>query len=116
MPTMPKIDSRQKGKTGELEASKVLTELLGVPCRRGQQFSGIGGADVVGVEGVHFEVKRTQKPQILKAYQQAEEDAKGDDIPVVMHRRNNEPWMITLRLDDIVKLSRLPVIRFAPKP
>lgn len=38
---MAKINSRSKGKRGELELSKELQRLFGVDCRRGQQFSGL---------------------------------------------------------------------------
>jgi hypothetical protein len=53
-------DSRSKGKRAELEAAKMLTELIGVPFRRTQQFNGLGKGDVepFGAPcGIHFEVK-----------------------------------------------------------
>ena len=45
------MNSRQKGKGGELELAKLL-RAYGYNARRGQQYSGISGdADVVGVPG-----------------------------------------------------------------
>jgi hypothetical protein len=101
-----KINSRTKGKRGELEAAKRLNELFGTDCRRGQQYSGGNGdADVVGLPGVHLEIKRVQKLNIENAVEQAVSDAKGDAVPVVMHRRDHGEWLITVKLDDLSRLS-----------
>lgn len=97
---MPK--SREKGKRGELELSKELKK-LGINARRGQQYCGIGGADVVGLPGVHIECKRTEKLQLWKAMQQAHADANGD-VPTVMHRASRQPWMVTVCLSDLLAL------------
>lgn len=93
------MNSRQKGKRGELEAAKVLREALGHETRRGQQYSGASGdADVVGLPGVHLEIKRVEKLNIVEAMKQAVRDARDGELPVVMHRRNREPWLITMPL------------------
>ena len=48
------INSRRKGKAGELEWARLCRE-HGYDCRRGQQFSGSNGdADVVGLPGIHI--------------------------------------------------------------
>lgn len=55
------MNSRRKGKGGELELAKKLRE-YGYDCRRGQQYCGANGdADVVGIPGVHIECKRTNR-------------------------------------------------------
>ena len=55
------VDSRNKGKVGERELAKKLRE-YGFEARRGQQYCGAdGSADVVGLEGVHIECKRTER-------------------------------------------------------
>lgn len=95
----------QKGKAGERELSKVLTTLFGVPVRRGQQYSGIDGKDVVGLPGVHVECKRVEKLNLDAAYAQARRDAKEGETPVVCHRKNRGDWMVTLRLGDLDKLA-----------
>lgn len=92
------MNSREKGKRGELQAAKVLKE-YGYETRRGQQFSGANGdADVVGLPGIHLEIKRVEKLNISKAMQQSIQDAKDGEMPVVMHRRNREIWLVTMPL------------------
>ena len=92
------MNSREKGKRGELQAAKVLKE-YGYETRRGQQFSGANGdADVVGLPGIHLEIKRVEKLNNSKAMQQSIQDAKDGEMPVVMHRRNRETWLVTMPL------------------
>jgi hypothetical protein len=72
------INSRTKGKVGELEFAHLLQE-HGMLARRGQQYSGIGGDDVVieGREDLHVECKRVERLNLEKAMAQAVRDAKG---------------------------------------
>ena len=100
------MNSRQKGKRGELEGSKEWSSVMGVPSRRGQQFSGGGDSpDIVhGCEGVHLEVKRTEQGNLYVWLQQAIEDA-GAQVPVVLHRRNNQPWVVVMRLADVPRFA-----------
>ena len=93
--------SREKGKRGERELARKLTEILGVPCRRGQQYNGIDGQDVVGVEGLHIESKWVERLNLREAYAQAKRDADEDDVPVVCHKRNGEEWLVTVAIDDL---------------
>lgn len=89
------INSRNKGKRGELEFAKLCQKQGYTKSRRGQQYSGIEGEDVVGLPGIHVEVKRVESLNIEKALQQAIRDA-GDLIPIVAHRKNREDWKITM--------------------
>lgn len=113
------INSREKGKRGELEIAHLLSA-YGYECRRNQQFSGANGdADVVGLPGIHLEIKRTEKLNIDKALQQSIRDNYADElrqgtdlIPVVMHRSNDDRkkdstkgvWKVTLTLKDFMKI------------
>lgn len=95
-------NSRTKGAAGEREAAHALTEALGIPCRRGVQYQGSPDSpDVVGLAGLHLEVKRVEHLNMTAAIAQAIHDAGTQEIPVVMHRRNRAPWMLTLRLADL---------------
>lgn len=101
------MNSKRKGKVGELEFSKLLRD-AGFDARRGQQFSGIGESpDVVSVElkWLHMEIKRTQALNLTTATAQAEGDCKGKPW-VVAHRRNHAPWLITMKAEVLFALIR----------
>lgn len=99
--------SREKGKRGERELARKLREQGFGKARRGQQFSGANGdADVVGLPGVHIECKRTERLSLYDALSQAKADAKDDEAPVVMHRKNNCEWVVIQPLDDWLDLYR----------
>lgn len=98
------INSREKGKRGELELSNFL-KLYGYETRRGQQYSGANGdADVVGLPGIHIECKRNERLNIYDATEQARLDAKDENLPTVFHRKNNKPWLVTMELQNWMKL------------
>ena len=90
--------SREKGKRGEREFASLCRE-YGYSARRGQQYSGIGVEDVVGLPGVHAEVKRVERLDLPAAMAQAVRDA-GGALPLVAHRRNHGEWLITMRAPD----------------
>lgn len=98
---------RDKGKRGERELAKELNKLFDVECRRGQQFCGIEGDDVVGLPGCHVEVKRVEKFQLYPSLEQSVEDSSPEDVPIVCTRRNGKPWVVCLELDDLPKLVRI---------
>ena len=98
------MNSRSKGKRGELELAKELQK-YGFETRRGQQYcGGNGDADVVGVPGLHIECKRVERLNVENALRQAERDSQKGKIPVVMHRANREEWKVTLRLKDFMEV------------
>ena len=100
------MNSREKGKRGELELAKVLRE-LGIEARRGQQYSGANGdADVIGMDGIHIECKRVEQMNVEKALRQSERDTRDGEIPVVMHRANGTGWKVTLRLKDFAAMYK----------
>lgn len=103
-----RINSRTKGKRGELELAKVLQGLFGVAMRRGQQHSGLEGQDVVGLDGIHIECKRVENLQLYTAVAQSVADAATGDggVPAVFHRRNGTPWLVTIRLEDIKLMAK----------
>lgn len=99
-------NSRQKGARGEREVAKILRE-HGYDARRGQQYSGANGdADVVGIPGIHIEVKRTESFRMYEALQQAVRDARGGEKPVVVHRKNDFPWVAVMDLEDFLQLLK----------
>lgn len=100
--------SQRKGRRAELE----LVELL-----RGYGFRGVrpGEAvsfgvepDIVGLPGVHIEVKRCEQLRLSEWAEQAERDSRrfGDGFPAIFHRKSREPWRVTMRLDDFIQLYK----------
>lgn len=97
------INSREKGAKGERELANKLKE-YGYNCRRGQQFSGLEGEDVTGLDYIHIECKRVENLNIEKALQQSKRDAKENQLPAVFHRKNGEKWKVTMDFDDWMQL------------
>lgn len=100
------MNSRAKGCRGERELAAVFRE-HGFDSRRCQQYCGLNGdADVIGLPGIHVECKRVERLNIYEAMQQAERDAGEGETPAVFHRRNRESWLVTMTLDDFMKLYK----------
>ena len=102
--------SRDKGKRGEREVSKIL-QTAGFPARRTVQYNGRPGtaADVVGIPGLHIEVKLVEKEIIRAWYRQAQRDAHAspeNEMPVIVHRKSREPWLVTMSLEDFIKIIK----------
>lgn len=98
------INSRRKGKAGELELAHYLTE-RGYNARRGQQFSAANGdPDVIGIPGVHIECKRVERLDLDSALDQSVRDARAGEVPVVIHRKNRQKWRVTMLLDDFLDM------------
>ena len=97
------MNSRAKGKRGELEYAKWLRDNFDLPdARRGQQYCGLeGNADVVnGFPQTHAEVKFVESLNLHRAMGQAVADC-GDAIPYVVHKKNRQDMMITVRAGDL---------------
>lgn len=100
------VNSRAKGAAGERELAKLL-RAEGFDARRGQQFCGANGdADVVGLPGIHMEVKRVEALRLWDALAQSKHDARPDEKPIVIHRRNNCEWVVIQPLRDWLEMYR----------
>jgi hypothetical protein len=113
------VNSKRKGKVGELELAKKLRE-YGFETRRSQQYAGgtEESSDIVGLPYIHIECKRVEKLNIDDAMEQAENDSNPfhgglydmsifhntPSIPSVFHRKNGKKWKVTMYLDDWMKL------------
>ena len=99
------VNSRQKGKRAELALANLLRDEYGYgDARRGVQYCGrTGAADVVGCPFLHIECKNVQRLDLRGAMEQSKTDAKEDEIPVVMHKKDRKPWLVTLELDDFMR-------------
>ncbi len=98
---------QRKGRSGELELVRILQQ-HGIPAEPGQAVSFGSTPDVVGVPGIHPEVKRVERLNVPEAMAQAVRDASrfGDGMPTLFHRRNRSPWLVTMQLEDWLELYR----------
>jgi len=100
------MNSKQKGKRGELELVRKLKE-YGFDTERTVQYNGKaedGDADLRGLPNIHIECKRVEKLNIYDAISQAKHDAKGGKLPAVFHRKNNCKWLVTMEIDDWMEI------------
>jgi hypothetical protein len=49
-------------------------------------------------------VKRKERLNVYEAMKQSIRDAKDGDIPIVMHRKNGEDWLVILEFDRFMEL------------
>lgn len=60
---------------------------------------------MVGLPGVHIEVKRVERLNVPEAMDQATRDAdRFGGFPALFHRRSRSPWLVTMRLVDWLEL------------
>ena len=104
------MNSRQKGARGERMAAAAWAQAIGLDpgqCRRGQQFAGgTDSPDVVQpIATIHLEVKNTERGNPYVWMAQAVRDS-GGKIPLVLHKRNRQDWLVIVRLDDVAGLAK----------
>lgn len=103
------INSKQKGKRGELELVHVLNG-YGFDTHRSVQYNGReedGQADLVGLDGIHVECKYTNALRLYDAVDQAVRDSSTTgrgELPIVFHRKSKKPWVVIMPLDVFVQL------------
>ena len=98
---------RSKGKEGEREVAKINREHGFKNSRRGVQYTGSPDSpDVVGIPGIHLEVKRVEKLHLWPAMKQATDDAGEGEVPVVVHRANRRPWLAILPYEEFLEILR----------
>ena len=97
--------SQRKGADGERELASVLRE-YGYDMQRGGSLSFGEVPDLVGLPGVHIECKRVERLNVPEAMRQAVKDSQRfkDGMPALFHRRNRQPWLVTIRLEDFMQL------------
>lgn len=85
--------SRDKGARGEREALKLLGAELGEMLTRNLEQTRDGGGDCLCVKGWAIEVKRVESLSRPKWWRQAvEQAARVGAEPMLLYRRNREPW------------------------
>lgn len=99
-------NSKAKGADFERTVANKLRE-YGLESRRGQQYCGANGdADVVGLPGIHIECKAVERLNVHTAMKQAENDARDDEVPVVIHKKNYKGILVTMRFEDWIRMYK----------
>lgn len=110
-------NSNRKGKTGERDLAEKL-RTYGYEARRGVQYSGLtGAADVVGLPGIHIEVKRYKTitdSQLQEALRQAIRDARPGEVPAVFYREDRKKWRVYMLAVDLVYMTVSAFLGFLP--
>lgn len=80
----------------------------GYPVERGGTQSYGQRPDLYGLDGVHLEIKRSERAQIWDWMAQSQKDAQkfGDGVPSVIFRRSRSKWMICMELLDWLEIYR----------
>ena len=105
---MGKINSKAKGKRGELYVVNKFKD-RGYQCNRTAQFKGNTGRadDIEGIDYIHAEVKFVENLNLEKAMEQAMRDNFMSDrkaFPTVFHKKNNKPLMVTMLWENWIEL------------
>ena len=104
-------NSKAKGARFERELSARFRENGYSDARRTAQYCGNTGdaSDVVGLPGIHVEAKHQERMNLYDWMAQAKRDAEANGkghLPVVFHKKNNAPILVTMELDDWFNLYR----------
>ncbi len=96
------INSKRKGKRGEIEAVNLLKE-YGYDARRSQQYKGTKDSpDIISNFPFYIEVKNKQNLNLYDAVKKTKEDSK-ESLICIIHKKNNEEFLITFSLKDFLK-------------
>lgn len=97
--------ARNKGATGERELAAILTDKLGFVVQRKLGQARDGGDDIQ-VGKYRIEVKRRERVQIDQWSEQVEHAALPGEVPVVVYRRNGQPWRVVVPLEWFIEQVR----------
>jgi hypothetical protein len=97
--------SRRRGKTGELEVATILRAHGWPHARRNWAEQPQGGRDILDGPGATWiSVKRTERLRLREAFAEASAGAGGSNVPMVVHRCDGQPWLVTLELEELLPL------------
>ena len=104
--------AKMKGIRGELQVRDLCRENGFTSVQRGGQAMFQRGseiADVVGLPGIHIECKNVERLNYRQAMEQSIRDCEQEgagNLPILAHKSNRKPWLITMRASDWFKLYK----------
>lgn len=96
--------SKRKGRLGEQEVRRLLTELLGDVgtfernSLQAHNIKGMSQKDILTNLPLAIEVKRTEAKLYRQWLEQARSQTGKGEFPVLFHRDNGKPWRIVMEL------------------
>ena len=103
------VNSKQKGARFERLLASKFRDYGYNDARRTAQYCGNTGdaSDVVGLPGIHIEAKHQEAMRLYDWISQAKRDSAGSDkLPAVFHKKNNASILVTMELDDWMKIYK----------
>lgn len=109
------VNSRAKGAEGERSLAKIFREHGYENAYRTQQYCGkAGDADVSGVSDLLHVESKVYDNGHGKTYEwldQAKNDARDGEIPIVCHKRQSKrvrgkKWLVTMELEDFIRMFK----------
>ena len=97
--------ARNKGAAGERELATILSDALGTAIKRKLGQARDGGDDIQ-VGKYRIEVKRREALRLDEWCQQIEQACEPGETPVVVYRRNGQPWRAVVPLETLIRLLR----------
>ncbi|MCD8208518.1 MAG: hypothetical protein LUD72_11315 [Bacteroidales bacterium] len=98
--------SQRKGRNAEITLARLLRDAGYLGVRPGRALSYGAEPDLTGLPFIHPEVKFVERLNVQEAMDQAIRDSEKfeDGLPAVFHKRSRCPWLVTMTLDDWLKL------------
>ena len=102
--------SKDKGARFERQVARLFRE-YGIDAHRTAQYRGNTGAagDVEGIPLIHVEAKHQERMRLYDWMDQSVSDANAEglgNLPIVVHKSNNKPVLVTMRFEDWVLLYK----------
>lgn len=97
---MSGASSRRKGAEGERQALKALGDELGISLQRNLLQTREGGGDCLEIRGWVVEIKRCERLCIPAWWRQARAQAEGKGEPMLLYRKNRQPWTALIHTRD----------------
>ena len=101
--------SKSKGARGEIQWRDECHKAGFENVQRGGQLPFQKGntlADVIGLYGVHQEVKNVERLNVRAAMEQSVNDCQEGQFPILAHHVNRKDWLVTMRAADWFNLYR----------
>jgi Holliday junction resolvase len=102
-------NAKKKGAAGERELANILKGRGFSVYRTYASGAGQEKGDVKGLEAsdgtrYHIEVKRQERFELNRWWDQAVKDCSPEETPLLVFRRSHEEWRVVITLDDLLDL------------